>query len=81
MDITKIINFCELSNLHSIIDYNNGVLTHNGKKYDVCAVVLGEKLTPKKIDELLKYKNVVKIGECHYKYAPEINYSVVYIKI
>ena len=80
MDITKIINFRELSGITSIIDFSNGTLTHNGKKYDVCAVVC-DKLSPAKLEEISAYKNVVKIGTCSYRHAPEITYNVIYIKI
>ena len=81
MDITKIINFRELSGITSIIDFNYGVLTIDGTKHNVCAVVIGDKLTPAKKAEIMTYKNVVKIGTCNYRHAPEITHDVVYLKI
>lgn len=79
MNIAKIINFKELAGITDIVDFNEGRLKHNGKTYDVCAVIV-DKLSPAKIEEISAYKNVVHIGTCYHKYAPEIEYNVIYIK-
>lgn len=61
-------------------DFSAGVLDLNGKKYDVIAVICDCLLSSDKIESLNRQKSVIKVGEGHIRYAPELVKSVVYIK-
>lgn len=78
MDITKIMNFRNKYDI-DIIDYVAGVLNIDGKNHKVIALHV-DGLNDSTADKLKHDKSVVKIGYAHYKYAPEIVRTIIYIK-
>lgn len=78
MDISKIINLVNMYDL-DVIRWNEGYITINGQKQPCYAVIVGliDEQTKKAIE---RRKMIIKVGDVHYRHAPEIKYNVVYIK-
>lgn len=64
----------------SVVDFEIGSLSHNGKRIDVYAVVLDHMLTDDEATEIERMRKCVKVSCGHYQYAPEIKKAVLYFK-